>query len=35
MPFTKRGKYYYSPNGKKMTLKQVQAYYAKTKNKKK
>ena len=31
MPFKKRGKYYYSPSGKKMTLKQVQAYYARKK----
>lgn len=28
MPFKKRGKYYYSPSGRKYTKKQVQAYYA-------
>lgn len=29
MPFKKKGKYYYSPSGRKMTKSQVQAYYAK------
>jgi len=28
MPFKKRGKYYYSPSGKKWTKKQVIAYHA-------
>jgi len=28
MPFKKRGKYYYSPSGKRYTLKQVKSYYA-------
>ena len=28
MPFKKRGKYYYSPSGKKYTAKQVKLYYA-------
>lgn len=28
MPFQKRGKYYYSPSGRKFTKKQVVAYYA-------
>ena len=28
MPFIKRGKYYYSPSGKRLTKKQVIAYYA-------
>lgn len=32
MPFKKKGKYYYSPSGKKMTLKQVRAYYARKRN---
>ena len=36
MPFKKKGKYYYSPSGKKLTPKQVKAYYAtKGKSKKK
>ncbi len=29
MPFTKRGRYYYSPSGRRMTAAQVRAYYAK------
>lgn len=33
MPFKKRGKFYYSPSGRKMTLSQVRAYYAKKKKK--
>ena len=28
MPFEKRGKYYYSPSGRKYTAKQVRLYYA-------
>lgn len=28
MPFTKRGKNYYSPSGRKYTARQVRAYYA-------
>ena len=28
MPFKKRGKYYYSPSGRKYTARQVRAYYA-------
>jgi len=28
MPFEKRGKYYYSPSGRKYTEKQVKLYYA-------
>ena len=28
MPFKKRGKYYYSPSGRKFTKKQVAMYYA-------
>ena len=28
MPFVKRGRYYYSPSGKKYTAKQVKLYYA-------
>ena len=28
MPFKKKGKYYYSPSGKKFTSKQVKLYYA-------
>lgn len=28
MPFKRRGKYYYSPSGKKFTVKQVRLYYA-------
>ena len=28
MPFKKRGRFYYSPSGKKYTAKQVRAYYA-------
>jgi len=28
MPFVKRGKYYYSPSGRKYTEKQVKLYYA-------
>ena len=28
MPFKKKGKFYYSPRGKKYTAKQVRAYYA-------
>ena len=28
MPFVKRGKYYYSPSGRKFTKKQVAMYYA-------
>lgn len=28
MPFKKRGKYYYSPSGRKYTKKQVEVYYA-------
>jgi len=28
MPFKKRGKFYYSPSGRKYTAKQVRAYYA-------
>lgn len=35
MPFKKKGNYYYSPSGREMTLEQVQAYYTKTKGKKK
>lgn len=33
MPFIKRGRYYYH-KGRKYTKKQVQAYYAKTKKRK-
>jgi len=28
MPFVKKGKYYYSPSGRKFTKKQVAMYYA-------
>ena len=35
MPFKKKGKYYYSPSGKKLTPKQVKAYYATNGNSKK
>jgi len=28
MPFKKKGKYYYSPSGKRYTSKQVKLYYA-------
>jgi hypothetical protein len=28
MPFKKRGKFYYSPSGRKFTKKQVKFYYA-------
>lgn len=28
MPFKKRGKYYYSPSGRRYTARQVRAYYA-------
>jgi len=28
MPFKRRGKYYYSPSGRRYTKKQVQMYYA-------
>jgi len=28
MPFVKRGKFYYSPSGRRWTKKQVVAYYA-------
>lgn len=28
MPFKKRGRFYYSPSGRKFTKKQVVAYYA-------
>jgi len=28
MPFVKKGKYYYSPSGRKYTAKQVRLYYA-------
>jgi hypothetical protein len=28
MPFVKRGKYFYSPSGRKYTEKQVKLYYA-------
>ena len=28
MPFTKRGKYYYGPSGRKYTKRQVIAYYS-------
>ena len=28
MPFKKRGKFYYSPSGRRFTAKQVKMYYA-------
>ena len=28
MPFKKKGKFYYSPSGRKYTAKQVRAYHA-------
>lgn len=28
MPFVKKGRYYYSPGGRKYTRRQVRAYYA-------
>jgi hypothetical protein len=28
MPFKKRGRYYYSPSGRRWTAKQVRLYYA-------
>ena len=28
MPFKKKGKYYYSPSGRRYTAKQVRLYYA-------